>query len=143
LFKVQPLTAAALLTASLALVGMPPLSMFVSEFSVLASLATRVYASDTIHIGRFMTVMVADEVRNLGLIICFLGMAVVVFGGFLYRVVSMVWGDPPERLGRGERWGLGQISLIINIGALAILGIMMPDFLKRLLGVAVATIGTR
>jgi len=143
LFKVQPLTAAALLTSALALVGMPPLSMFVSEFSVLVSLTTRVYASDTIHIGRFMTVMVADEVRNLGLIICFLGLAVVVFGGFLYRVLGMVWGNPPERLSRGEQWGLGQISLIINMGALAVLGIMLPDFLKRLLDVAVTTIGTR
>jgi len=143
LFKVQPLTAAALLTAALALVGMPPLSMFVSEFSVLASLTTKVYVSDTIHIGRFMTVMVADEVRNLGLIICFLGIAVMVFGGFLYRVLSMVWGDPPERPTRGERWGLGQISLVINMGALAILGILMPEFLNRVLVAAVATIGAR
>jgi len=143
LFKVQPLTAAALLTATLALVGMPPLSMFVSEFSVLTSLATRVYASDTIHLGRFMTVTVADEVRNLGLILCFLSVAVIVFGGFMYRVVGMVWGDPPERVRRGETWGLGQISLILNMGALAILGIMMPEFLKMLLGVATSTIGAR
>jgi hydrogenase-4 component F len=143
LVKVQPLTAAALLTATLALIGMPPLSMFVSEFSVLVSLTTQVYASDTIHIGRFMTMMVADEVRNLGLIVCFLSLAVVVFGGFLYRVVGMVWGDPPDRLSRGERWGLGQISLVINMGALVILGIMMPEFLKRLLGIAVTAIGAR
>jgi hydrogenase-4 component F len=70
-------------------------------------------------------------------------MAVVVFGGFLYRVAGMVWGDPPDRLSRGERWGLGQISLVVNMGALAILGIIMPEFLKRLLGVAVTTIGAR
>jgi hydrogenase-4 component F len=143
LFKVQPLTAAALLTATLALVGMPPLSMFVSEFSVLTSLATRVYASDTIHLGRFMTVTVADEVRNLGLILCFLSVAVVVFGGFMYRVVRMVWGDPPERVRRGGTGGLGQISLILNMGALAILGIMMPESLKMLLGVATSTIGAK
>jgi hypothetical protein len=102
-----------------------------------------VYASDTIHLGRFMTVTVADEVRNLGLILCFLGVAVIVFGGFMYRVVKMVWGDPPERLKRGETWGLGQISLILNMGALAILGIMMPEFLKILLDVASSTIGAR
>ncbi|MBI3995487.1 MAG: hydrogenase 4 subunit F [Nitrospirae bacterium] len=143
LFKVQPLTAAALLTATLALVGMPPLSMFVSEFSVLASLATRVYASDTIHIGRFMTVMVADEVRNLGLIVCFLGMAVVVFGGFLYRVAGMVWGDPPDQLKRGETWGLGQVAFVLGMGALVVLGVMIPGSLKKLMDLSVATMTVR
>jgi hydrogenase-4 component F len=143
LFKVQPLTAAALLTATLALVGMPPLSMFVSEFSVLTSLTTQVYVSDTIHIGRFITVMVADEVRNLGLIVCFLGIAVVVFGGFLYRVVGMVWGDPPERLKRGETWGLGQVAFAVSMGALIVLGVMMPDSLKKLMDLSVTTITVR
>lgn len=143
LFKVQPLTAAALLTATLSLVGMPPLSMFVSEFSILSSLTTQVYASDTIHIGRFMTVTVSDEVRNLGLIICFLGLAVVVFGGFLYRVVSMVWGDPPDRLKRGEAWGVGQLAFVVGMGALIVLGVMMPDSLKKLMDLSVTTITVR
>jgi hypothetical protein len=61
----------------------------------------------------------------------------------MYRVVRMVWGDPPERLKRGETWGLGKISLILNMGALAVLGIMMPGFLKMLLVVATSTIGAR
>jgi len=143
LFKAQPLTAAALLTAALALAGMPPLSMFVSEFSVLTSLTTRVYASDTIHIGRFMTVMVADEIRNLGLIVCFLGMAVVVFGGFMYRVAGMVLGDPPDRLKRGEPWGLGHVAFVAGMGALIFLGVMMPASLKKLMDLSVATIKVR
>lgn len=143
LFKVQPLTAAALLTAALALVGMPPLSMFVSEFSVLSSLTTQVYASDTIHIGRFITVTVADEVRNVGLIVCFLGLAVVVFGGFMYRVASMVWGDPPDRMKRGETWGVGQVAFVVSMGALIVLGLMMPDSLKKLMDLSVTTITVR
>jgi hydrogenase-4 component F len=143
LFKAQPLTAAALITAALALVGMPPLSMFVSEFSVLTSLTTQVYASDTIHIGRFMTVMVADEVRNLGLILSFLAVAAVAFGGFTYRVVGMVWGDPPERLKRGESWGLGQVAFVVGMGALLAMGITMPESLKRLMNLSVTTIMVR
>ncbi|HUK55565.1 MAG TPA: proton-conducting transporter membrane subunit [Nitrospiria bacterium] len=141
-FKVQPLTAAALLAASLALVGMPPLSMFVSEFSVAAALATQAYGADTIHIGHFLTITVADEVRDLGLVFFFMIVAVVVFGGLMFRVMKMVWGDPPSGIGTGETWGWGHLSLVLNIGALLILGFLMPEPLKRLMSLAVATIST-
>lgn len=143
LMMAQPLTAAALLTATLALVGMPPLSMFVSEFSVAASLTTQAYSSDTFQIGRFLTLTVADEVRNLGLVLSFLIIALIAFGGLMYRVMQMTWGDPPDSLRSVETWRVGQISLILNMGALVVLGIMMPEFLKKLLDTAVATITVR
>ena len=139
-FKVQPLTAAALLAASLALVGMPPLSMFVSEFSVAGALASQAYGSDTIHIGHFLTITVADEVRSLGLVFLFLIIAVIVFGGVMSRVVKMIWGDPPSGIGTGETWGWGHLSLVLNIGALLILGFMMPEPLKRLMSLAMTTL---
>ncbi|MBI3610432.1 MAG: hydrogenase 4 subunit F [Nitrospirae bacterium] len=139
-FKAQPLTAAALLAASLALVGMPPLSMFVSEFSVAAALATQAYGSDTVHIGHFLTITVADEVRNLGLVFFFISIAVIVFGGVMSRVVKMVWGDPPPGIESGETWGLGHLSLVLNIGALLVLGFLMPEPLKRLMNLAVTTL---
>lgn len=138
-FKVQPLTAAALLAASLALVGMPPLSMFVSEFSVVAALATQSYASDTVHIGHFLTITIADEVRDLALVFFFVGIAVIVFGGVMSRVMKMVWGDPPPGIGAGESWNSGHLSFFLNIAALLILGFMMPEPLKRLMNLAATT----
>jgi hydrogenase-4 component F len=143
LIKTQPWTAAAFFVAALALVGMPPMAMFASELSVLAALATRVYAVDTIHLGQFLTIMIADEVRNLAFVIAFTLIAVVVFGGLIYRVASMVWGDPPEGVSQGERLGLGHIPMALSIGALVVLGVTIPWPLRDLMGMAVAIITVR
>ncbi|MEW6681700.1 MAG: hydrogenase 4 subunit F [Nitrospirota bacterium] len=143
LLKAQPWTATALLVAALALVGMPPLSMFVSEFSILAALATRGYAADTIHLGRFLTIMIADEARNLVLVFAFTVIAVVVFGGLFYRVAGMVWGDPPEGVSRGEKLGVSHIPLGLGIGALMVLGVAIPRPLRDLMGMAVDIITVR
>jgi hydrogenase-4 component F len=143
LLKAQPWTATAFLIAALALVGMPPLAMFASEFSVLAALATRVYATDSIHLGRFLTIMIADEVRNLVLVTGFLVTAVVVFGGLTYRVAGMVWGDPPEEVHRGEKLGLSHLPFALSIGALVVLGVTIPWPLRELMGMAVAIITVR
>jgi hydrogenase-4 component F len=143
MLKAQPWTAAALLIAALALVGMPPLAMFVSEFSVLAALATRAYAADTIHLGRFLTITIADEVRNLVVVTVFVVIAVVVFGGFVYRVASMVWGDPPEGVARGEKLGLCHISFALSIAPLVVLGITIPWPLRDLMSMAVAIMTVR
>ena len=140
LFKAQPWTATALLIAALALVGMPPLAMFASEFSVLAALATRTYSTDTIHLGRFLTIMIADEVRNLALVTLFLVIAVVVFGGLIYRVTGMIWGNPPEEVPRGEKLGLSHIPFALSIGALVVLGMTIPWPLRDLMDMAIAII---
>jgi hydrogenase-4 component F len=140
LMRAQPWTATALLIAALALVGMPPMAMFASEFSVLAALATRVYATDSIHLGRFLTIMIADEVRNLVLVTGFMVITVVVFGGLTYRVAGMVWGDPPEGVQRGEKLGLSHIPFALSIGTLVVLGVTIPWPLRELMGMAVAII---
>jgi hydrogenase-4 component F len=143
LLKAQPWTATGFLIATLALVGMPPLAMFASEFSVLAALANHVYATDSIHLGRFLTIVIADDVRNLALVTMFLVIAVVVFGGLTYRVTSMVWGDPPEGIQRGERLGLGHLPFVLSIGALGVLGVTIPWPLRDLMDMAIAIITVR
>lgn len=143
LFKAQPWTAAALLIAALALVGMPPLAMFPSEFSILAALATHAYATDTIHIGRFLTIMIADDVRNLVLITVFLVIAVVVFGGLTYRVAGMVWGNPPPEVPLGERLGLSHLPFALSIVPLVVLGVTIPWPLTDLMDMAIAIITVR
>ncbi len=143
LLKAQPWTAAALLIASLALVGMPPLAMFPSEFSVLAALATHAYATDTIHLGRFLTITIADGVRNLVLVTVFLVIAVVVFGGFVYRVAGMVWGNPPQAIRQGEHLGLSHLPFALSIAPLVVLGVTIPWPLKDLMDMAIAIITVR
>jgi hydrogenase-4 component F len=143
LAKVQPVTAVAILVAGLALVGMPPFSMFASEFLVVSALASQDYASDTFHVGRFLTIVVTDEARSLSVVTVFLLFTVVLFGGFTYRLAAMVWGTPPEGVKRGEGWEIGHVPLIATTFALVGLGVMLPEPMKTLLDRAVGVLLVR
>ncbi len=143
LVKAQPITAVAMLVASLALVGMPPFSTFASEVLVVSALATQDFSSDTYHVGRFFTITVADEVRGLSVVAVFLLFAVVLFGGLTCRLFAMVWGTPPEGVPRGERWNIGHVPLIVTIFALVGLGVALPDPIKTLLDRAVSVLLVR
>jgi hydrogenase-4 component F len=127
LFEAQPLTAAAILIAGLALVGMPPFSMFASEVLVVSALATQSFASDTVHFGHFLSITIANEVRNVCIVMVFLAFSVVLFGGFTYRLTAMVWGRPPPSVKRGESWEVGHVSLVLMAVALVVLGIAIPE----------------
>ena len=143
LAKAQPITAVAILVAGLALVGMPPFSMFGSEVLVVSALATQSYASDTLHLGRFLTIIVADEVRSLSIVTVFLLFAVAFFGGFTYRLTAMVWGTPPAGVKPGEGWDIGHVSLILTGLALVGLGMPLPDPLRTLMDQAVNILRAR
>ncbi len=143
LAKVQPVTAVAMLVAGLALVGMPPFSMFLSEVMVVSALATQSFASDTLHIGRFLTIIVTHDVRSLAIVTLFLLFAVALFGGLTYRVVSMVWGTPPDGVRRGEPWEVGHVSLIVTGAALVGFGLALPEPVRGLMDRAVAILMTR
>lgn len=143
LAKVQPITAVALLVAGLALVGMPPFSMFVSEVMVVSALATQSFASDTLHLGRFLTIIMAHEVRSLAMVTLFLLFGVALFGGFTYRVASMVWGTAPDGVRRGEPWDVGHVPLIVTGAALVGFGLALPEPVRGLMDRAVAILMVR
>jgi hydrogenase-4 component F len=143
LAQVQPVTAVALLIAGLALVGMPPFSVFISEVMVVSALATQSFASDTLHLGRFLTIIVDDHVRSLTIVALFLLFAVALFGGFTYRLTSMVWGQAPAGVKRGEGWDIGHLPLIVTGLALLMLGVMLPAPVKLLLDHAVRVLVVR
>lgn len=136
--KVQPVTAVAMLVGGLALVGMPPFSMFASEVMVVSALATQSFASDTLHLGRFLTIIVTHDVRSLAIVTLFLLFAVALFGGFTYRVASMVWGAAPDGVRRGEPWEVGHIPLLVTVAAIVGLGLAIPEPVKMLMDRAVA-----
>jgi len=99
--------------------------------------ATQDFASDTIHAGRFMTVTISDEVRSLGTVALLMLFALIAFGGFMYRIGAMVWGEAPDGSIQPERWTPGYVSLIAMIAALIGLGFALPGPLKLLLNQAV------
>lgn len=137
LATVQPLTAVAMLVAGLALVGMPPFALFNSELLVVSALSTQTFASDTLHVGQFLTLVIDDTVRSLAAAGLLLVFAVVLFGGLIYRLVAMVWGIPPAEITRGEPWDIGHVPLVVTALALVGLGITMPDQIRTMLDQAV------
>ncbi|MCP9439834.1 MAG: hydrogenase 4 subunit F [Nitrospira sp.] len=137
LMTVQPVTATAMLVATLALVGMPPFSTFLSELTIVSALATQSFSSDTLHLGRFLTIVVAHDVRSLAIVALFLLFMVVLFGGFTYRVTSMIWGPPPDGVKRGEGWEVGQVPLVVTCVVLAGLGLTLPEPIRGLMDQAV------
>jgi len=143
LAHVQPVTAMGMLVAGLALVGMPPFSMFVSEVMVVSALATQSFASDTLHVGRFLTVIVDDDVRSLSIVAVFLLFATALFGGVTYRVAAMVWGRAPDGMKHGEEWDIGHVPLILTCLALVGLGVLLPEPIKTLLDRAVSVLLVR
>ena len=137
LASTQPITAVAVLVAGCALVGLPPFSPFSSELLIVTALAANDFASDTIHAGRFITVTISDEVRSLGTVALFMVFALIAFGGFIYRIGTMVWGAPPHGHTTTEPWALGHVPLMIMIVALVGFGFVLPEPLKLLLNQAV------
>lgn len=143
MWKIQPLTALALLTAGTALVAMPPTAMFVSELSVVAALATHSSGGEVLHLGRFLTLTIADGVLNMGLVAVFLVTAVIVFGGFMYRVLGMVWGDAPDGVWKKEPWSLAHVPLVVSVGTLVGLGFLIPGSVEDLMAEAVMILMVR
>jgi hydrogenase-4 component F len=143
LARAQPITAVAILVAGCALVGLPPFSPFISELLVVSAVAAQDFSSDTMHVGRFVTMTISDEMRSLGIVALFLFFAVVLFGGFMFRVGAMVWGTPPAGVAQGESWTAGHVPLMIMIVALLGLGFVLPDPIQTLLTRAVNVIVVR
>ena len=141
--QVQPITAVAMLVAGCALVGLPPFSPFVSELLVVSAVAAQDFASDTMEVGRFVTMTISDEMRSLGIVALLLFFAVVLFGGFMFRIGTMVWGAAPDGITRGEVWTVGHVPLMIMIVALLGFGFVLPEPIHTLLTRAVNVIVMR
>ena len=95
LARAQPITAVAILVAGCALVGLPPFSPFVSELLVVSAVAAQDFASDTVHVGRFMTMTISNEMRSLGIVTVLLFFGVVLFGGFC--IAAGQWCGAPHQ----------------------------------------------
>jgi hydrogenase-4 component F len=140
LSRVLPVTAIALAVSGLVLVGLPPFALFASELSVVSALSAQAYAGDTLHLGHFLTITIADGVRNLALIAAFLLLGLIAFGGMMYRVMGMVWGEPSDGVKCGEPWRLGHIVFVVSGGLLLLAGVLMPGSVRRVMELAVTAV---
>jgi hydrogenase-4 component F len=112
LLRQMPLVGGAMLLAGLALAGMPPFGLFVSEILITT----------------------AAYVEQPWVAYAFLGLLAVAFAALVYQVFRMVLGEPKEAgfimTSGGNRFAA--VSLMVNLMAMGYIGIHMPGFLRAL-----------
>lgn len=123
LLKSLPLAGGTLLVAGLALAGMPPFSLFVSEVAIATEAFT---TSPTVAYG-------------------FLGMLTLAFATLLYQVLRMVLGEPvesnrPPMSSRAR--GFVATAIGVNLVALAYLSLQIPEGLSAVLQATIVLLGT-
>jgi hydrogenase-4 component F len=104
LMRASPWTGALFLAGVLALIGLPPFAPFISEFIIFRSgLESYPWAA------------------AMGVILL-----VVVFGGMLASVNSMLYGEPPADIENGGGLRLWLAPLAVNFALLLALGLTLP-----------------
>jgi len=120
LLQTMPATGGLFAAGLLALAGLPPFGIFISEFALLrAGFAA----------GRFWT---------MGLVLVLLTLA---FVGVIAHLNRMLYGVPSSEVPRGEpsRWPL--VPLTLCLAALVVLGLAIPPPLERLIAEIVESVG--
>ncbi len=105
-----PVTGIVFMIGIMAITGMPPFGIFFTEFKILAA-----------GISGYPAVI---ALVILGLIL--------VFVGFLKHATSMIFGDVPEGIKRGELDPLTTIPVVVLVSILVSFGLFIPSFLIKL-----------
>ena len=123
LIKKAPFAGASLLIGALAIAGTPPFALFLSEFSIIKSGLSE---------GKYVAI---------GFLIAFICIA---FFAIMNHVNHMVFGideqDNEDNLTKTLPVSL-KITLIIAIIPVIILGVYIPDFIQKLITLAVTVLG--
>jgi hydrogenase-4 component F len=109
-----PITGGLFLLGFLAITGVPPFGIFLTEFYILS-------AGISAHPFIIVTILFA---------------LALIFIGFLRHITAMVFGDSPEEVTQGEtdKWLIFSPALLIVI--LIIMGFFLPQFIKELINSA-------
>jgi hydrogenase-4 component F len=122
LIHTMPLTAGLLAVGTLAIIGMPPFGLFISEFNILAAGVSQ---------GNYM----ASALYLLGLAI--------VGAGFIYHIFGIILGKPPERIERGEAGAWNLAATLLLAVCILVLGLFIPGRLNVIINEAVKIISSR
>jgi len=117
--RTMPQTSAALLVGSVAIVGLPPFSLFVSEFAIL---------SEAFAQARYLVVAL------------FLTALSVVFGGFAHHLFRMLCGEPDQRPENSKLIPPEYTAVGIAAICLLLLGARIPYLFSVLLREAMAVL---
>ena len=112
LLQVMPWTGSLFAVGVLALVGLPPFGLFVSEFLLLRAAVVS---------GRFWVAGVV------------LGLLLIVFASLMNHLNRMLYGQPPPGVQLGERRGWWVAALALSVGVLVVLGVTLPRPISALI----------
>jgi len=112
LMKVMPWTGALFAAGILALVGLPPFGLFVSEF---------------------LLIQAAIDGRQTWLAAIVLALLLTAFVSLLSHLNRMLYGEAPEGVRPGERGGWPTIALAVPVLLLVLLGLLLPAPLATLI----------
>jgi hydrogenase-4 component F len=118
--RAAPVWGKGLFGSMLALIGVAPFAIFLSEFLILRAAAKT---------GSYWT---------MGL---FLAGAGIVFAGALQHAVNIVWGEPSVTPGKEQAGFVDKALVAVSLGALLVLGLWIPDALSRMLDDAARIVG--
>lgn len=112
ILKAMPVTGSIFLIAAFAITGTPPLSIFVSEFTIMTA---------------------GFQSGHLVATVLFLLFVVLIFSGMTYYVVRMAFGEVPAKLEKKEvdRWSTA--ALFIPLLAVVIFGLYVPPFFQEII----------
>jgi hydrogenase-4 component F len=112
LMRVMPWTGALFAAGILALIGLPPFGLFVSEF---------------------LLIQAAIESRKTWLAAIVLALLLTAFVSLLSHVNRMLYGDAPEGVRSGERGSWPTVALAVPVLLLVLLGLLLPPPLSSLI----------
>ena len=112
IIKTMPFTGTLFLLDGLAIIGMPPFNIFMSEFLIISS---------GFQSGQYLA---------SSIVVFFL---IVMFAGFMTHLVNMVFGEPIKEMKKGDLGKLSILPMAILIILALILGFYVPEPLQTLI----------
>lgn len=119
LLQVAPVTAILFVGGALALGGMPPFNVFVSEFMAISA---------GIHAG------------NIALVVLLLVLLTIVLGGLIRMIAKTVMGAAPQEVEKGELGWMTTAPMAILIALMLVMGTCVPDSVKQMIGKATGVV---
>ena len=117
--QVMPVTGTALLLGILAIAGLPPFNIFISEFTIISAGFAE---------GRYVVT---------SLILVLISLA---FAGLVFAASKMALGSAPGKVKPGEQGKWSVVPVIVLMVSVVGLGIYIPAYLQNILGQVVSVL---
>ncbi|MCX6544771.1 MAG: proton-conducting transporter membrane subunit [Acidobacteria bacterium] len=113
LMRTMPATGTLFAAGVMALMGLPPFGLFVSEFLL------------------FRAGFLSGHIWETGVALVIAGIG---FVGLASHLLRMLYGTPPDGVVSGERDTWALVPIVVSVAALVVLGLFLPHAVTTLLG---------